>query len=137
MAGIKITDLPVSTSVVGSAYLVISDAANTYKSTINSLLGYYQTPVVSLSAADYTLALSDNSTYIRLADVNYSPIILILPNSVISWPIGCTITIKDIVGNGFTLSAGAGVTLNSLTSAGAAFQGMQLINVAINEWDVL
>lgn len=137
MAGVKITELPVSPFLVGTDYVVTSDEVNVYKSTINSLLTYYQAPVVSLSADTYMLSLSDNSAYIRLASVSNYPTIVILPNSIISWPIGYTTTIKDIVGVGFSLSASVGVTLNTQTSAGAAYQGIQLINVANNVWDVL
>jgi hypothetical protein len=137
MAGIKISDLPSSSSLTGDSNVIVSINNETYKTTINSLLSYYQAPVKSLSAESYTLLTSDNTYYIRLADVSYTPIIVISPNSIASWPIGFTTTIRDIVGNGFILSAAPGVTLNSVTSAGAAFQAMQLINVDSNVWDVL
>lgn len=137
MAGIKISDLPVSSSLTGDSNVIVSINNETYKTTVNSLLSYYQAPVKSLSAQSYTLLASDNTYYIRLVGSAYVPIVLISPNSVTSWPIGFTATIRDIVGNGFTLSAAPGVTLNTVTSAGAAFQAMQLINVASNVWDVL
>lgn len=137
MAGIKITNLPIDVTLLGSDYVIVSNDNTTYKTTVSSLLEYYQTPILSLSAGTYSIALSNNNSYIRLASSLYTPKIVISPNSAISWPIGYTVTLKDVVGTGFALSALAGVTLNTVTSAGAAFQGMQLINVGTNIWDVL
>lgn len=140
MAGVKITDLPVATALNGNDYVVTTDGILVYKSTINSLLEYYQAPVISLSSSDtHILQLSNNSSYIRLLenDEYARPVIFISSNSSIAWPIGYTVTIKDVSGYGFTLSAASGVTLYTLTSTGAAYQAMQLINVSSNVWDVL
>ncbi|MBS3648874.1 hypothetical protein KEU06_09670 [Pseudaminobacter sp. 19-2017] len=93
---------------------------------------------VTTKTANYTLALPDASGYVRM-NVVATNTLTVPPNSVVAFPIGTAIPIRQIGAGQTTVVAGTGVVVNTSETLKLRKQhsGATLIKVATDVWDLV
>lgn len=85
----------------------------------------------------YTLVLGDAGTIVRM-NVGSANNLTVPPNSSVAFPLGTSITVRQIGAGQTTIDAGGGVTINTPSSLDIRLQqgSVVLVKVATDEWDL-
>jgi len=88
------------------------------------------------SGTAYTLKLTDVNKYIQLD--NADPITLTVPPFVdAAFPVGASLTMEQTGVGAFTVTAGAGVTLNGNVLSNGQYTIVVLVKTSINTWSCI
>lgn len=92
---------------------------------------------VVVKTAAHTLVLADARTYIRM-NVATAHVVTVPLNATVAFPIGTSLTIRQIGAGKTTLAGAAGVTINTAETLGLRKQHstVALKKVAADEWDL-
>lgn len=124
-------DLQFKKFIAGAGTVLSSDA--------NSITITAGIPTINTQTGTaYTCVLADANAYIRMNNASANTV-TIPPNSSVAFPVGTSITVRQIGAGATTLVAGAGVTINNV---GLTLQlrkqnsTVQLIKVGTDTWDL-
>lgn len=124
-----------NTVTLGSDLVAHTGTTDTVTDALDKLISVQ---INNQTGTTYTLQLSDNNKWVRLA--NAAAITVTVPdNATVPFPVGANISLIQSGAGTVTVSPAAGVTVNSadsLLDTRAQYSTMTLTKVAADEWDL-